>query len=247
MASLKSILKQILPPIVVTLLTSKPGRPQRRDLPDRDLYQPLLCPWLGGPFTTLMDDIRPLTLVSPDRCWVLHSLARQARTLPGIFLEAGVYRGGTAMLLRRAIEETPNACTQLHLFDTFAGMPDTDPSRDFHRAGDFADTSIEAVRGRIGPDNFIHYHPGFIPNTFADIADEAISLAHIDVDIYRSVIDCCAFVYPRLVDGGFMVFDDYGFPSCPGARAAVDEFFAGHSEVPLVLPTGQAVIFKSRG
>ena len=42
-----------------------------------------------------------------------------------------------------------------------------------------------------------------------------------------------------------MVFDDYGFPTCPGAKAAVDEFFHGRKEVPLVLPTGQAVVFAA--
>ena len=40
-----------------------------------------------------------------------------------------------------------------------------------------------------------------------------------------------------------MIFDDYGFPTCPGARQAVDEFFADKREVPFVLPTGQAVVF----
>ncbi len=42
-----------------------------------------------------------------------------------------------------------------------------------------------------------------------------------------------------------MVFDDYGFPTCPGARQAVDEFFEGTKSVPLVIPTGQAIVFKS--
>jgi O-methyltransferase len=42
-----------------------------------------------------------------------------------------------------------------------------------------------------------------------------------------------------------MVFDDYGLPSCPGARRAVDEFFARQPEVPLILATGQAVVFKA--
>jgi O-methyltransferase len=32
--------------------------------------------------------------------------------------------------------------------------------------------------------------------------------------------------------------------SCPGARQAVDEYFAARPEVPLVLPTGQAVVFR---
>jgi O-methyltransferase len=41
------------------------------------------------------------------------------------------------------------------------------------------------------------------------------------------------------------VFDDYGLPSCPGARAAVDEYFLGTGMQPLVLATGQAIVFKS--
>ena len=54
----------------------------------------------------------------------------------------------------------------------------------------------------------------------------------------------CEFVYPRLVPGGMMVFDDYGFWSCPGARMAVDQFFAEKLERPLALPTGQAIVTK---
>lgn len=42
-----------------------------------------------------------------------------------------------------------------------------------------------------------------------------------------------------------MVFDDYGFPTCPGARKAVDEFFADKRETPIVLPTGQAVAIRN--
>jgi O-methyltransferase len=41
-----------------------------------------------------------------------------------------------------------------------------------------------------------------------------------------------------------IVFDDHGFPTCPGARAAVDEFFRSLACVPLCLPTGQALVFK---
>ena len=41
-----------------------------------------------------------------------------------------------------------------------------------------------------------------------------------------------------------MVFDDYGFASCPGARKAVDEFFNDKPERPLVLPTAQAIVMR---
>jgi len=83
-----------------------------------------------------------------------------------------------------------------------------------------------------------------MPATFAEREKARIAFAHVDVDIYRSVLDCCEFIYPRLVQGGFMLFDDYGFASCPGARRAVDEFFLDAPETPIVLGTGQAFVIK---
>jgi O-methyltransferase len=93
--------------------------------------------------------------------------------------------------------------------------------------------------------DFIHFHKGLIPETFLGLEESRIAMAHVDVDIYSAVRACCEFIFPRLRVGGFMVFDDYGFPTCPGARTAVDEFFVGRSATPLVLQTGQAVVFKS--
>jgi O-methyltransferase len=170
--------------------------------------------------------------VSPDRCYAVYSLALQAARLPGVFVECGVYRGGTAMLL--ATIGKP-----LHLYDTFAGMRETDPRRDLHQAGDFADTSLDAVRALVPSAVF---HPGWIPETFSDLPDK-ICFAHIDVDLYRPILECCEHLYSRMSNGAFMVFDDYGFPSCPGARQAVDEFFADKPERPLVLTSGHAIVF----
>ena len=111
-------------------------------------------------------------------------------------------------------------------------------------AGDFSDTSSEEVPSLVGQEDWILYHKGLIPDTFNGLENAGIALSHIDVDIYASVLDCCQFLYPRTVPGGFIIFDDYGFPSCPGARAAVDEFFRDRPEVPLVLHSGQAIVFK---
>lgn len=41
-----------------------------------------------------------------------------------------------------------------------------------------------------------------------------------------------------------MVFDDYGFLSCPGAKLAVDQFFSDKPEYPCHLPTGQCFVIK---
>jgi len=57
--------------------------------------------WLGDPdFRRLYDGIERYTVVSPDRCYMLFALARYASQLDGDFAECGVYKGGTALLLR---------------------------------------------------------------------------------------------------------------------------------------------------
>ena len=206
-----------------------------------DLYKPRYSPWLDPlGFGRLYERVRPFTLVDAPRCYVLHTLARQARYVPGEYWECGVYHGGTALLLAEVAAEDRRP---LRLFDTFTGMPPPDPDRDWHAAGDFSDTSAQQVRQLVGYEGAV-LHEGVIPESFRGLESQAIAIAHIDVDLHRSVLDCCAFVYPRLSAGGFMVFDDYGWPTCVGARLAVDEFFADKPEVPLVFTTGQALVIR---
>ena len=229
---------------------SLPGKRRKyKGLPDGAFYTPLFSPWNGfGDFFDYYLPAQPYTLVSPDRCYILLSFARQSCRLPGCWIECGVYKGGTAMMLAKAMQNL--ACNNtLHLFDTFQGLPQIDSTMDLHHKGDFADTAFEDVKTRIHSITEISkqsvvFHPGLIPETFSTASMDRISLAHVDVDLYQSVLDCCEFIYPRLVAGGILLFDDYGFPSCPGARAAVDQFFHGKPETPVVLPTGQALIIK---
>jgi O-methyltransferase len=216
------------------------------DIPDFDLYRPTFSPWYGeGEFKRYYELAAPRTLVSSDRCYVLFSLAKQALHIPGDFWECGVYKGGTAALLAELLE-TANSDKKLYLFDTFEGMPATDPRYDCHKQGDFCDTSLDSVVKSIGPVDRCVFKKGFIPKTFSGLDDATISFAHVDVDIYKSIIDSLDFIWPRLSNGGFIISDDYGFSSCPGARAAVDDFFRRKAAVPLCIPTGQCIIFKSR-
>jgi hypothetical protein len=191
-------------------------------------------------FQASMAGVRAQTLVHDPACYVLYGSALSTASLDGDVAEVGVYRGGTAMLLSRAAGPE---CA-VHLFDTFSGMPIPDADRDLHGAGDFADTSVDNVRRLLSSQENIRLYPGWFPETGAAVADRSFRLVHVDVDIYRSVLDCCQFFYERLLPAGVFVFDDYGWTSTPGARAAVDEFFATRPEHPIYLPTGQAVVVK---
>ena len=215
------------------------------NLPDREQYVPLFSPWVAtqGEFHDFYRIAAPRTLVSRDRCHVLYTLLRQAVHVEGEVWECGVYRGGTAAMMARILKKY-GPWKRLFLFDTFAGMPATDSQKDFHQQGDFADTSLESVQRFVQEAERCVYRQGFIPETFSGLESARIAFAHIDVDIYRSILDCLEFIWPRLAFGGMIVFDDYGFPTCPGAREAVDRFFSGKACRPLCLPTGQALVFK---
>lgn len=214
-------------------------------VPDAHLYRPLYSPWEGAPdFTEHYQAVREHTLVSPDRCYVLWRTLRQALRLPGAVVECGVFRGGTALLEARTLAAAAETGRELHLFDSFEGMPAGVADEESFAPGDLSRTSPERVRRLLAEYPSVHLHVGFIPATFAGLELPRVAWAHIDLDIYEAVRDAIAFLFPRLVPGGFLVFDDYGFPSCAGARRAVDEAFANRDEVPLCLPTGQCLVVK---
>ncbi len=85
---------------------------------------------------------------------------------------------------------------------------------------------------------------GWIPETFRGLENNRYAFAHLDVDLYQSTLDCCKYFYSRLVPGGVLLFDEYGFAPARGEKDAVDEFFGDKPESPITLPTGQAIILK---
>lgn len=203
-----------------------------------------VSPWYFDSFQQLFDRVRARTVVTEDRCYMLRQFAKHCLALAGDFAECGVFKGGTALLLADLLEDTSKT---LHLFDTFQGMPEsamTDASG--HRTGDFGDTSLESVKQFLAAYRCIEFHPGFIPDTLQPLQDKQFAFVHVDVDLYSSVRDCCAFFYDRMSPGGVIIFDDYGFKMYRmAARKAVDEFFQDKPEDPIVLPTGQCLVLKS--
>jgi O-methyltransferase len=192
-------------------------------------------------FNKLMDHILGVTVVDRVKCYMLYQFALQISELPGDIAEIGVYKGGTAGVL---CEATKSSDKKIHLFDTFSGMPTPDPKRDIHREGDFGDTSIEQVKDFLRDWDNVYFHKGLFPKTAKPIKNDTFSLVHIDVDIYKSVMDCYTFFYPRMESGGIMISDDYGCLTCPGAKSAVDEFFSNKPEKPCYLPSGQNIVIR---
>jgi len=176
------------------------------------------------------------------RCFKLYECVRQTGSVEGDVAEVGVYHGRTAKVIALTAEKFNKS---VYLFDTFEGMPEADPTKDnTYQKGDMSDTSLVEVQEALSDCKNATIYPGFFPDTAGPISDKTFSFVHVDVDIYRSVLDCCKFFYPRLVPRAIMVFDDPGFANCSGAKIAVDEFFVDKKEFLIYLLTGQALIIK---
>jgi len=165
--------------------------------------------------------------------------------VPGAFAELGVYKGLTARLIHHYAPERT-----LHLFDTFEGFTprsnEIELAKLGHTARLFSDTSLEKVRQFIdGSPAKLHFHQGFFPDSIPPaLSHETFAFVHLDADLYDPTLNGLQFFYPRVPPSGILVIHDYN--AWPGARRAVDEFFADKPELPLPMPdkSGSAVIVK---
>jgi len=153
--------------------------------------------------------------VVPVQC--RYNLVHYAMHTPedGCFVEVGVYQGGTAWHLAQVAEERG---VPIFLYDTFSGIP-YQGELDAHEPGDFDDTSADAVRAAIPYATVVE---GLFPDSIVRMPP--VSFAHIDCDQYQSIIDTVRALTPRMLKGGIMVFDDYGY--LDSATQAVHDLFA---------------------
>src|SRR5262249_23340828 len=177
-----------------------------------------------------------------DRKFALKQLLKLALSLKGDLVECGVFRGASAYILAKAIARSRKC---LHLFDSFAGLSPPDPELDgsHWHSGDLACHFAEVAQNLKQYASRVVFHAGWIPEKFSEVSEKRFCFVHVDVDLYQPTHDTLAFFGPRVVPGGLIVCDDYGFETCPGARQAMDEY-AAENGLPVVhLPTGQGILF----
>jgi O-methyltransferase len=184
------------------------------------------APWKAdAAFDAAYRAVRKNTLVDVWRLYELWSLVGELREIPGAIVEVGVWRGGSgAMMAKRArdlgVEDT------VYLCDTWEGVVKTGAVDTYYRDGKHDDASKQIVADLVssmGLSN-VELLQGVFPDDTADqIDDGPLRLCHVDVDVYQSAKEVFDWAWERLSPGGVAVFDDYGFPACPGVTKFVDE------------------------
>jgi O-methyltransferase len=190
-----------------------------------------------------------------DRLFTLYQALLNVRRLPAArhggtinIAEVGVYKGGTSYFIASAVQALGFKTVTLHCFDTFAGHPEEDIQTDvdtFHRQGFFGDTNFASVEAYLKDFNTITLYRGRFQDTSSQIEDQQFHFVHLDVDIYEPTRYALDFFDSRLIVGGIIIVDDYGFRTCPGVKQAVDTFVELRCNY-IVLPllTGQCVLSK---
>lgn len=151
-----------------------------------------------------------------------HMMRLAQEAPPGDIAEVGVYRGGSAYRLYQVCLQQGR---QLHLFDTFQGTPFFTEGLDRHKIDrEFADDHAEQRIRAFLPDAKVY--PGTYPATHpGDLGP--LAFIHCDCDQYLSYRAVIERMWPLVVPGGFLLFDDY--PYLEGAKRAVEETFPVHA------------------
>ncbi len=85
----------------------------------------------------------------------------------------------------------------------------------------------------------------FPEETGGVLADSLFRLCHIDVDVYQSAKDILEWIWPRMIPGASIVFDDYGFRGCEGITSLVNEERKRAGRMVVYNLNGHAIIFKT--
>ena len=146
---------------------------------------------------------------------------------PGIFVEVGSYKGGTALHICNAMENRDSA---FYCFDPFedGGFEKMSECDAAFKPNDFRDTQYQAVVRLLSSKPNAKAVQGFFPAAAEGLNLRDIAFAHLDVDIYDSTKNSLEFLAPRLTPRGLLLVDDVGHRETPGVKIALDEFIASH-------------------
>lgn len=178
----------------------------------------------------------PMSVACPNGVLLARRAVESVLTnqVPGDVVECGVFRGGTAAVMQATLlaysEGLPER--RLWLVDSFQGIPAFDQGLDTtgkRWAGQYAagkSTVLSNFRqlGLLAPN--IRLVAGFFQNTLpAKLPAREIAVLRFDGDTYESTKAVFEAIYDKVVEGGYVLIDDWHVPDC---RRALREL--GHTE-----------------
>lgn len=176
-----------------------------------------------------------------------YELFKQVIDLPGCIVELGVYRGPSFFTWAKLMEIfcPGDRKRQVFGFDNFMGLgnfhekdgiarPELGKSEGAWSAAAVQE-ELEELVSICNQDNFITGNvrckliignlEETVPRFIKENPGLRISLLHMDVDLYEPTKRALELLYPLVVNGGLVVFDEYGFIPWEGESKAAEEYF----------------------
>jgi hypothetical protein len=197
----------------------------------------------------IIRQVQPYTMTTPDRVYALIQAVKYVAEngIKGSIVECGAWRGGSMMAAALTLQRHDVRDADIYLYDTFEGMPPPDrndvDSRGKDAASQLAETPrskdsmiwayspLEDVQQNLASTGYdaarMHFIKGKVEDTLPGQApDGPIALLRLDTDWYASTKHELVHLYPKLVPGGVLILDDYGW--WKGSRQAYDEYAKEH-------------------
>lgn len=203
-----------------------------------------------GYFLQIVHEFAPYTMTVSRGFEPAYALYKAVQYLvenkiPGDFVECGVWRGGSVIIVALALVHFGDTDRKIYLYDTFEGMTrpgnqDVDWDGNNHQeqwdeaqkinermgyGGNVEEVRETVYASNYPKDNFV-FVKGPVEDTIPGTVPEKIALLRLDTDWYSSTYHELVHLYPLLGAGGILIIDDYGW--CRGARQATDQYIKEH-------------------
>jgi O-methyltransferase len=180
--------------------------------------------------------------------WRAHTVmwaSFHAKQLDGDFVECGVYRGFLSKSIMTYIDFANMPDRQFHLIDTYSGLVSelvTEEDSAAYR-NDYEDC-YEFVKQTFANFQNVNIVRGSVPEILPSANISTVAYLSIDMNCTQPEVDALEYFWSRLVSGGVVVLDDYGFSGHEAQKAGADKFAESVGARVLTLPTGQGLILK---
>jgi len=166
-------------------------------------------------------------------------------------VECGVEWGYTAFFALKTLSNTlkNDQSFTMHLYDAWQDMREDELlESEYWHVNLYKNLNIDSTKQNLNEfsQNLI-YHQGYIPESLTKTPDapDSIFYLHIDLNSAKPTESALSFFYPRLVSGGVILFDDYGWDAYEDTKNTIEDFFKNKPGILMKLPTGQAIYFQN--
>ena len=209
-------------------------------------------------FMLLYEKVKPFTLVGLERSYALYQSVLYVirNEIPGDFVECGVWKGGSCMLIALTLIKEKITSRGIWLYDSFEGMSkpgDKDgdaEKKEWQEKSTGKDSSTwcyadeEEVKQYLLSSGYpppqFNFIKGKVEETIPGRIPEKIALLRLDTDWYASTKHELIHLFPILQKEGVLIIDDYG--AWEGARHATDEYFGNKVLLQRIDWTGRIMI-----